>query len=78
MTDIEPFSAPERCSAAAPQRQVRNTFQIPAMLKNGGGSIVNTSSFSGAIAFATIPIYVASKPLDAIRTRLRGAKHIGF
>lgn len=35
--------------------------QIPAMLKNGGGSIVNTSSFSGAIAFATIPIYVASK-----------------
>ncbi|HBA84248.1 MAG TPA: short chain dehydrogenase [Verrucomicrobia bacterium] len=36
-------------------------YQIPAMLKNGGGSIVNTSSFSGAIAFATIPIYVASK-----------------
>ena len=35
--------------------------QIPAMLKNGGGAIVNTSSFSGAIAFATIPIYVASK-----------------
>jgi NAD(P)-dependent dehydrogenase (short-subunit alcohol dehydrogenase family) len=36
-------------------------YQIPAMLKNGGGSIVNTSSFSGTIAFATIPIYVASK-----------------
>lgn len=35
--------------------------QIPAMLKSGGGSIVNTSSFSGTIAFATIPIYVASK-----------------
>ncbi|HBE80936.1 MAG TPA: short chain dehydrogenase [Firmicutes bacterium] len=35
--------------------------QIPAMLKSGGGSIVNTSSFSGIIAFATIPIYVASK-----------------
>ena len=35
--------------------------QIPAMLVNGGGSIVNTSSFSGAIAFATIPLYVASK-----------------
>jgi NAD(P)-dependent dehydrogenase (short-subunit alcohol dehydrogenase family) len=35
--------------------------QIPAMLANGGGSIVNTSSFSGAIAFATIPLYVASK-----------------
>jgi NAD(P)-dependent dehydrogenase (short-subunit alcohol dehydrogenase family) len=36
-------------------------YQIPAMIKNGGGSIVNTSSFSGTIAFATIPIYVASK-----------------
>jgi NAD(P)-dependent dehydrogenase (short-subunit alcohol dehydrogenase family) len=35
--------------------------QIPAMLKNSGGAIVNTSSFSGVIAFATIPIYVASK-----------------
>lgn len=35
--------------------------QIPAMLKSGGGSIVNTSSFSGTIAFSTIPIYVASK-----------------
>lgn len=35
--------------------------QIPAMLENGGGAIVNMSSFSGAIAFATIPIYVASK-----------------
>ena len=35
--------------------------QIPAMLQNGGGAIVNTSSFSGTIAFATIPIYVASK-----------------
>jgi NAD(P)-dependent dehydrogenase (short-subunit alcohol dehydrogenase family) len=35
--------------------------QIPAMLTTGGGAIVNTSSFSGAIAFATIPLYVASK-----------------
>jgi NAD(P)-dependent dehydrogenase (short-subunit alcohol dehydrogenase family) len=35
--------------------------QIPAMLAQGGGAIVNTSSFSGAIAFATIPLYVASK-----------------
>jgi NAD(P)-dependent dehydrogenase (short-subunit alcohol dehydrogenase family) len=35
--------------------------QIPEMLKSGGGSIVNTSSFSGTVAFATIPIYVASK-----------------
>ncbi len=35
--------------------------QIPAMLKGGSGAIVNTSSLSGVIAFATIPIYVASK-----------------
>lgn len=35
--------------------------QIPAMVKNGGGAIVNMSSFSGAIAFAKIPLYVASK-----------------
>ncbi len=35
--------------------------QIPAMQKNGSGAIVNTSSFSGEIAFATIPLYVASK-----------------
>lgn len=36
-------------------------YEIQAMLSNGGGAIVNTSSFSGTIAFATIPIYVASK-----------------
>lgn len=36
-------------------------YGIPAMLKSGGGSIVNTSSFSGTIAFAKIPLYVASK-----------------
>jgi len=36
-------------------------FQIPAMLQNGGGSIVNTSSICGTIAFPKIPLYVASK-----------------
>ena len=36
-------------------------FQIPIMLQNGGGSIVNTSSFAGVNGFATIPIYSASK-----------------
>ena len=35
--------------------------QIPAMLKNGGGAIVNTSSICGTIAFPKIPLYVASK-----------------
>ncbi|MCE1246005.1 MAG: SDR family oxidoreductase [Firmicutes bacterium] len=35
--------------------------EIPAMLKSGGGAIVNTSSYSGVISFATIPLYSASK-----------------
>ena len=35
--------------------------EIPAMLKTGGGAIVNNSSIAGLIGFATIPIYVASK-----------------
>jgi NAD(P)-dependent dehydrogenase (short-subunit alcohol dehydrogenase family) len=36
-------------------------YEIPAMLKTGGGSIVNTSSALGVIAFPGIEIYVASK-----------------
>jgi NAD(P)-dependent dehydrogenase (short-subunit alcohol dehydrogenase family) len=35
--------------------------EIPAMLKNGGGSIVNTSSIVGHIGLAGASIYVASK-----------------
>lgn len=35
--------------------------EIPAMLKNGGGSIVNTSSIAGHIGLAGASIYVASK-----------------
>jgi NAD(P)-dependent dehydrogenase (short-subunit alcohol dehydrogenase family) len=35
--------------------------EIPAMLKNGGGAIVNTSSVAGLIGMGTVPIYVASK-----------------
>jgi NAD(P)-dependent dehydrogenase (short-subunit alcohol dehydrogenase family) len=36
-------------------------YEIPAMLKTGGGSIVNTSSGLGVIAMPGIEIYVASK-----------------
>jgi NAD(P)-dependent dehydrogenase (short-subunit alcohol dehydrogenase family) len=36
-------------------------YEIPAMLKSGGGAIVNTSSALGVIAFAGVEIYVASK-----------------
>ncbi|NYZ78094.1 SDR family oxidoreductase [Candidatus Micrarchaeota archaeon] len=36
-------------------------FEIPVMLKQGGGAIVNTSSVAGLIGFQGIPAYVASK-----------------
>jgi NAD(P)-dependent dehydrogenase (short-subunit alcohol dehydrogenase family) len=35
--------------------------EIPAMLKNGGGAIVNTSSVAGHIGLAEVSIYIASK-----------------
>ncbi|MGI0070254.1 MAG: SDR family NAD(P)-dependent oxidoreductase, partial [Nitrosopumilaceae archaeon] len=36
-------------------------YEIPQMLKNGGGAIVNTSSGLGVIAMPQMPVYVASK-----------------
>ena len=36
-------------------------YQIPAMLKSGGGSIVNISSILGQVGFAMSPAYVAAK-----------------
>ncbi|MGS4345698.1 SDR family NAD(P)-dependent oxidoreductase [Myroides odoratus] len=36
-------------------------YQIPAMLKNGGGSIVNIASILGQVGFAGSPAYVAAK-----------------
>jgi NAD(P)-dependent dehydrogenase (short-subunit alcohol dehydrogenase family) len=36
-------------------------FQIPEMLKTGGGSIINMASILGQVGFATAPAYVASK-----------------
>jgi NAD(P)-dependent dehydrogenase (short-subunit alcohol dehydrogenase family) len=35
--------------------------EIPAMLKNGGGSIINTSSIAGHIGMAGASVYIASK-----------------
>lgn len=35
--------------------------EIPAMLKNGGGSIINTSSAAGILAVANMASYVAAK-----------------
>lgn len=36
-------------------------YQIPQMLKQGGGAIVNCSSIAGLVGFPGIPAYVASK-----------------
>jgi NAD(P)-dependent dehydrogenase (short-subunit alcohol dehydrogenase family) len=36
-------------------------YQIPLMLKQGSGSIVNCSSIAGLVGFPGIPAYVASK-----------------
>jgi NAD(P)-dependent dehydrogenase (short-subunit alcohol dehydrogenase family) len=36
-------------------------YEIPEMLKNGGGAIVNCASIAGLIGFPGIPIYIASK-----------------
>lgn len=35
--------------------------EIPAMLKTGGGVIINNASIAGLIGFANVPIYIASK-----------------
>lgn len=36
-------------------------YEIPQMLKNGGGAIVNTSSIAGLIGFPSFSLYIASK-----------------
>lgn len=36
-------------------------YAIPAMLRNGGGSIINTASVAGLVGFVNIPAYCASK-----------------
>ncbi len=36
-------------------------YGIPAMLKGGGGSIINTASVAGLVGFAGIPAYCAAK-----------------
>jgi NAD(P)-dependent dehydrogenase (short-subunit alcohol dehydrogenase family) len=36
-------------------------YEVPAMIKTGGGSIINTSSVAGHIGFPGASVYVASK-----------------
>ena len=35
--------------------------EIPVMLKNGGGAIINTSSVAGHVGFPEVSVYIASK-----------------
>jgi NAD(P)-dependent dehydrogenase (short-subunit alcohol dehydrogenase family) len=36
-------------------------YEIPEMIRNGGGAIVNMSSIAGIMGFPQFPIYIASK-----------------
>ena len=36
-------------------------YAIPAMLQNGGGSIINAASVAGLVGFENLPAYCASK-----------------
>src|SRR5215208_7979730 len=36
-------------------------YEIPEMIRNGGGAIVNMSSVAGVMGFPQVPIYIASK-----------------
>jgi NAD(P)-dependent dehydrogenase (short-subunit alcohol dehydrogenase family) len=36
-------------------------YEIPEMIRTGGGAIVNTSSGAGVIGYPQMPIYIASK-----------------
>src|SRR5207244_5400657 len=50
--------------------------EIPVMLKNGGGAIVNNSSIAGHVGFPEVSIYIASKHADRKSTRLNSSHQI--
>ena len=52
-------------------------YEIPAMQKRGGGSIVNISSILGTVAFQTAPAYVAAKHGVIGLTKAAGIEHAG-
>jgi NAD(P)-dependent dehydrogenase (short-subunit alcohol dehydrogenase family) len=49
--------------------------QIPRMLQNGGGSIVNTASLAGLVAVPSLAAYIASKHGVVGLTRAAAAEH---
>jgi len=50
-------------------------YAIPHMLRNGGGSIVNTSSMSALVAFPMLPAYSGSKGGVSALTRVTAAEY---
>lgn len=50
-------------------------YEIPAMLKTGGGAIVNMASILGQVAFAGAPAYVAAKHGVVGLTRTAGVEY---
>jgi NAD(P)-dependent dehydrogenase (short-subunit alcohol dehydrogenase family) len=49
--------------------------QIPAMLRHGGGSIVNTASLAGLVAVPSLAAYIASKHGVVGLTRAAAVEH---
>lgn len=52
-------------------------YEIPQMLKQGGGVIVNTSSIAGVVGLTGIPVYVASKYGISGLTRAAALEYAG-
>ncbi|MFS0737150.1 SDR family NAD(P)-dependent oxidoreductase [Sphingomonas sp. 1P06PA] len=50
-------------------------YAIPAMLRSGGGSIVNTSSMAALVAFTMLPGYAASKGGVSMLTKQVAAEY---
>ena len=50
-------------------------YGIPAMLKSGGGSIVNIASILGNVGFANAPAYVAAKHAVVGLTKAAAVDH---